>query len=50
MSNAIARIALLGVVVFAGLALVTLVRGDYMIAGASFLAVSFLLYVRETRK
>lgn len=30
-------------------AVVAMVRGEYMIAGVSFLAASFVIYFRETR-
>lgn len=49
MSNSIGRYALIAAVVFAVVAIATLVRGDYMIAGMSFLLLSFSLYVMETR-
>ena len=49
MSNTIRRYAMIAAVVFAVVAIATLVRGDYMIAGMSFLLLSFSLYVMETR-
>ena len=49
MTNSIRRYALVAAVVFAVVAIATLVRGEYMIAGMSFLLLSFSLYVMETR-
>ena len=49
MTISIRRYALVAAVVFAVVAIATLVRGEYMIAGMSFLLLSFSLYVMETR-
>lgn len=46
----IARVALVSVGLWGVVALTMLYRGSYLIAGMSFLFVSFSLYVYETRK
>lgn len=48
--NKLAMAALVAAFIWAVIALTTFYRGDYMIAGISFLLVSFSLYVWETRK
>lgn len=46
----ISQIALIAAVIWAAIALTTFYLGEYMVAGISFLLVSFSLYVWETRK
>lgn len=50
MSERIATVALIAVFVLAVAAFLAFSMGRYMLAGTSFLLLSFALYVRETRK